>query len=469
MTSTENFCEKKESKIVLKDYQIEPLENLRNNQDKRGLLIYHEIGSGKTITAINIADELSKGSIYIITAAALIKNFKNETKKFLNKTRAKNFLGRLKAIDIYDEKEKLPKSFEKNSFLIFDECQLFSERLYNGSKLCKQIYSLAKEEIGRILFLSATPIGESPFDLAPIFNMLHGRDVLPRSGKNFREEFYDELSGGVYRKSKFKKVIKGYVSYFKGLKYDRNVIAEKKRNVFLYTNFSPSHWKSYDSIKISANKYEPDKMKKKQELGIVNYMKINGKTSYVLPEFSEHSSKFVKVYEKIEELLPEIGNIFVYSQFPKAIEHFKKFLEANGWSNYEKKGKGAKVFLHGSSKTIDSINKVFNSKDNMDGSKIRLIIGSKDISHGISLFNTRNSFILEMESSYANLLQIIGRIRRLCSHYHFEKKYRNTRQYLLCNYVSIFTSTIDYQFKYLAEMFYELNVGFEKFLRNNKI
>jgi AAA+ superfamily predicted ATPase len=52
---------------------------LYDNQYINGLLIYHEIGSGKTCTAISIAEKFKKDmNIIVILPASLIGNFMNE-------------------------------------------------------------------------------------------------------------------------------------------------------------------------------------------------------------------------------------------------------------------------------------------------------------------------------------------------------------------------------------------------------
>lgn len=50
--------------------------NIDNNI--RGILLYHQIGAGKTCTAISIAEKLKKLNIIIILPAALTDNFLTE-------------------------------------------------------------------------------------------------------------------------------------------------------------------------------------------------------------------------------------------------------------------------------------------------------------------------------------------------------------------------------------------------------
>ena len=72
------LCEPK--KFKLQPQQQFLSEFLYDNKKKiNGLLIYHGIGSGKTCTAINIAEKFKKEyNIMVVLPAALIGNFKDE-------------------------------------------------------------------------------------------------------------------------------------------------------------------------------------------------------------------------------------------------------------------------------------------------------------------------------------------------------------------------------------------------------
>ena len=82
-SSNENMKELcQPSKFQLQPQQKFLPEYLYDNRKQiHGLLIYHRIGSGKTCTAINIAERFKKSyNIMVILPAALIGNFKDELK-----------------------------------------------------------------------------------------------------------------------------------------------------------------------------------------------------------------------------------------------------------------------------------------------------------------------------------------------------------------------------------------------------
>ena len=74
------FPKNKEFKLLPQQaFLPEYLYDNINNLDSLGLLIYHEIGSGKTCTAINIAEKFKNNmNIIVVLPAALIGNFRNE-------------------------------------------------------------------------------------------------------------------------------------------------------------------------------------------------------------------------------------------------------------------------------------------------------------------------------------------------------------------------------------------------------
>ena len=81
-TTMEEICYPKNKKYellpqqkFLAEYLFDNIENL----SAKGLLVYHGIGSGKTCTAISIAEKLKNNmKIVVVVPASLIGNFKDE-------------------------------------------------------------------------------------------------------------------------------------------------------------------------------------------------------------------------------------------------------------------------------------------------------------------------------------------------------------------------------------------------------
>ncbi len=63
----------------------------------------------------------------------------------------------------------------ENSLVIIDESHNFSNSVTNGSKNAVKLYELLMNTKNvKIIFLTATPIINEPFELTPIFNLING-------------------------------------------------------------------------------------------------------------------------------------------------------------------------------------------------------------------------------------------------------------------------------------------------------
>ena len=87
--SMDLICNKKIKYELLPQQKFLP-EYLFNNQNINGLLVFHQIGSGKTCTAINICEKFKHIlKIIVVTPKSLINNF---IALFLDSIQLPNFL-----------------------------------------------------------------------------------------------------------------------------------------------------------------------------------------------------------------------------------------------------------------------------------------------------------------------------------------------------------------------------------------
>ena len=154
-----------------------------NNPTQRGLLCFHEMGRGKTRLAVNIIKNFKdKVKIVVIAPKKVFGKFVSEMLA-VNLKADINFIS-LKANNLSDQIDKLQVTGEidllvnntlDNSFLIIDEAHNFFNAIINGSKNAIYLYDsiMAAKNI-KLLFLTGTPIINTPFELAPCYNMLSG-------------------------------------------------------------------------------------------------------------------------------------------------------------------------------------------------------------------------------------------------------------------------------------------------------
>lgn len=198
--------------------------------DIRGLLIYWEMGAGKTILSVSICDSIIKQKTFkrviFISSRTLHDNFIGDYKKYLKMIQApisetetgmeeyikkncefvtltaNNMLQQVyqasrsegeellnSALDDLinsDSKEdikKIKSEIKKlnvlgnldDTFIVIDEAHNFFNGITNGSKNYIGLYQLIMEARNlKVIFLTGSPITNDPFEIALCFNMLQG-------------------------------------------------------------------------------------------------------------------------------------------------------------------------------------------------------------------------------------------------------------------------------------------------------
>lgn len=475
--SFDEICNPKKYKLQLPQQFLSEFINPKTPY--MGCMVYHQIGSGKTCTAVRIAEKWKKYKrLIIVTPASLTGNFRNELrsmcaddnylkqserielsklhpssdkyKEIIKKSNARineyyEIYSHNKFVDLLNQN----KINLKNALLIIDEIQnmvsefgSFYDTLYNA------IHSAPKDL--RIVLLSATPMFDKSNEIALTMNLLRLPKELP-VGKKFDKMFikvHKKTNGSytynVKNMDTFKKYVKGYVSYFRGAKPDvfpstkvkyvecemsdfqfnayQKLLKNEETNVFLtkaqkkkilkdpnVTNL-PNNF--YIGTRIISNIVFPNK--KINETGFNSLT-----TNQIKKNLSTYSCKLYEIINKVESCR---GKIFIYSNFKEygGIKSIVKVLEAYGYSNYLTHGEGKKRFAiwDGDVKINikDEIRNVFNSKKNIKGTKLKILIGSPASNAGLSLLNIRQIHIMDPYWNQSKIDQIMGRGNRYCSH-----------------------------------------------------
>lgn len=220
---------------------------LSDNTPYTGLLVWHEVGTGKTITAISVAEALKKNmpnkALVLVKGATVAQNFKDQiqiiapeytvdeddrplTQTQVNKELSKtytittfrkfcNMIGPLMA----RHPEQIKKEYS-NRVIIIDEVHNLREDgeekagtygLYNT--FFKLLHLV---ENCKIILLSATPMKDRPKEFADIMNL-----ILPSSQQitNFEEEYFDvvgdKLTFKIEKRNDLLQKVKGYISYLR--------------------------------------------------------------------------------------------------------------------------------------------------------------------------------------------------------------------------------------------------------------
>lgn len=251
--------------FYIKNYMVE--------SNTRGLLIFHSPGTGKSILAASLSEYYRKHDpnrkIVVLLSKSLQGNFEKNIKKYMQNNKDSNGYEKskefikdqlenkykfvsLNASNMFQQISKIGKksteveyekhlekfneqvtssTFLENSLLIIDEVHNLSSGIKNGSKNAVKLYNIImKTRNIKLLFLTGTPIVNSPFELVPLFNMLKGYifhnkikyTLFPENNADFYNFFISsseiksdsEIDLKIKNKEMFQNRIIGLVSYY---------------------------------------------------------------------------------------------------------------------------------------------------------------------------------------------------------------------------------------------------------------
>ena len=256
------------SKIGLKLYQDFLGKYLNYNSPFKDILIYHGLGTGKTVTAINIYNVLcettTEWNVFILIKASLQDDpWMKELKDWLaidNPERKETQMLNIHFIH-YDSpfadrdlNEVLKKvDNKKKSIFIIDEAHNFIRNVLSNIESKKgkrakfiydQILKMKKEdESTRVIAISGTPFINDPYELALLLNLLRA-DIFPKNKEEFNQIYIDNTTNSINQNNKnmFQRRILGLISYYSGETTD--AFAEKIINS-VDLEMSPYHTDIY--------------------------------------------------------------------------------------------------------------------------------------------------------------------------------------------------------------------------------
>lgn len=377
-----------------------------DNPHVRGLLLFQEPGTGKTLASIAIAEMMAnKRKVIFLSKKSLQHNFKKDFKKYTQLSGSKehpddalrfrynfissnagNMIEQVGQINKTKEEIQFEKTLEdvhsrvnlEGILLIIDEAHNFFNSIVSGSKNAMALYQAIMNATDiKLVFLTATPIVNDPFELVPCFNMLHGTILLPTDYDRFYSSYVDNEKLGVKNKERFKNRIFGLLSYY-GDWYSSGGIQKanetiKRKNfpdqlptIVEYVPMSSAQFAAYSHARDEETKWKGKKtitrsamQKPKSDPGSTYRVMSRQISNYFIPEVAKakkaESRGYTKHIERLEE--EHLINLDVYSPKMKRIMNninknkgigvvyssfvsgeglyiFAKILEAHGWKEY---------------------------------------------------------------------------------------------------------------------------------------
>lgn len=438
---------------------------IANSDNWDRIMLYHGIGSGKTCTSITMAEQWlldnPTGRVSVILPARLKTNFLDELispcgfEKYIS---ASDF-------DIYTD-SKTPASvkskirgefmkkitqhyeimsFEKfhldakkaknldewidnytnNHLVIIDEIHNlinvnYKQRVYDEMKTLKRIspkvsgartmlfrYFMEHVTNCKVILMTATPI----FDNIKQFKEL--TSIMSGVNKKSIRTLTDAINN-----------LRGLVSYYPGT-------SEK---AFPTKTYIPSDVPLSNTQKVRFEDIlfqgddEDDQTKEaymsKQRQASIATVPLGKKFSIktVLSNLPEYSPKVLKILNSIES--DKIGKHLIFSNFvANGLHIIEQALIKRGWVNIKDVKTNTndyKVYAlwDGSLKDTEKqfTKNVANSKSNIDGKYLRVILGSPSIKEGVSFKHIQHLHMLDPVWNNSAKIQIEGRAVRFCSH-----------------------------------------------------
>lgn len=302
------------------------------------ILLYHSMGTGKSIAAITIGEKLlSEGIFKRVIVLLKGENYKRPFideihKATINKYYPTDDTGidpaeRIKAINKNLNKyytitttETFAKSINlgnikkyENSVIIIDEVHNLGVRGQTDRKTYETIHSFVHSiRNKKLIIMSGTPVQDKPEELATVMNLVLPLNKQLPTGKTFANQYLEliEMRDGDYEKEglyrlknieELKSKLMGFVSYLKNMSSDVN------------KEFIGEYMGKYESFKIYQEIMEPHqesgyKYAKLLDSNETGQFKVVEGAIYVYTESETFSKKLFKQHiQKVERKRLETG------------------------------------------------------------------------------------------------------------------------------------------------------------------
>lgn len=407
------------------DVELQPHQKRVVDRINEGhsLLLYHGLGSGKTLSSIAATEDPSK-AVDVVVPASLRENYKKEMSQYTTPPRPhRNLMSYEKA---------LSGGLHGGDVLVADEIQ----RINNSAAARSQNIVRAAPRYKQRLVLSGTPIRNAPYELAPIIRTLAPESHIPLAPKDFNDRFLEEVqinpglwnriihnaAPGIETRAKnvgeIRKAIHGHVDYHMPSREHFPDVTEEivkvpmsseQRDVYnVVTNRIGGvlAWKVRHNMPLS----------KKESENLNTFMNAARIVSNTTKPYGgkETAPKMIKAVSDLKSHLDEkpTHKALVYSNYVEGgVDEYSKLLEKAGVPHH--------VFIGGiSDKVRKSMVEDYNS------GRVRALLISGAGSEGIDLKGTRMVQIMEPHWNKARIDQAVGRAVRYKSHAHLPAEER---------------------------------------------
>ena len=445
-----------------------------------GLLLFHEMGTGKTCATIAATEMIKnqgkyKGVLYLAPGRALIDNFKKElafkcTDGSYIPENYDSITSRKKKTQMLNKKIK--KFYKTNTYetfakksnpLLFSNYVIVMDEIHNitseNNTVYKPILKFVRACKGcKILLLSGTPMKDNGKEIFNIINLILPEkdnigeediaksidgNTLTKTGKKLLKDIFKGRTSYLKSKSKIKKRVQGSIlPGFSFIKLYSLKMHEEQSKIYL-KNHDETDVQSFETsprqIALSIypngsygstgfNKYIKKRGRKKL-LSFSNEFDFpnNGTEKEKLDFVSKYSIKYAETIKLILKAKKENKIVFVYNEFVEGSGlilfslFLKKFNFVKATNPKNQSPKDRFLLLTGTemnkNKSVTKeLLKVLNSDRNSDGNIIRVILGSQVVSEGLTFKNVQMEIVQTPHWNFSRIFQAIARGYRIGSH-----------------------------------------------------
>lgn len=450
------------------------LQNFVTDNDIHRLLLFHGIGTGKTRSSILIAEALMKQNpnfkVNVILPARLKTNYIDELMIFFDTIPKLKDLSKEKKLKFLEDRYEIMsyefiinlfkksvdinetlKKFTKNRILIIDEFHNLIANsiqedaindIHNKNKLKitnkNPIRALIMRYIARyahdsckMFFLSATPVFDNYRQFIELVKLLNKEEIK-------KDKDLNQLIP--YLKGKISYYNSDNRSDFPEVSYDNLKIPlsnEQFKKMLIL--------QKYENSRNDTSNNEESFMMKQRQIGI----SLSDDPDKVISNLNKYAPKLKILFKLIEK---NKGKHLIYSNFVgHCLKIIQRYLDKNGWVNYlsgQKKKYKSYVLWDGTLKDQDKIKikEILNSKDNIDGNKIKVILGSPSIKEGISFKHIQHLHQIDPVWNISAKNQIEGRCIRFKSHEDISPSNETLkRKVIVHNYICVAPTSSSYE------------------------
>lgn len=440
----------------------------------KGLLVFHSLGSGKSLICISVAVDHylydGKKCLIVTKGSSGRENFKKEIEHYYE-------MGKFSADKYPDKGIKItPREYAKifvmnhymalhnsicamtdrdimaqfsNMIFVFDEIHNIRQLKIIGDDSSKShVYDSLKRIIKlanntKIMLATATPMTNDIGQLNSTISLLTDDDSY-HGIISYNTEIKDKPTKIFHGVDGYLTDTKVYLSQMIGHQRQHHIMEQRKGtpkdiyrmlthvSLFAFPESGMYGRTIYDKHILEPTKYSkeiiPVKSRIKKTVTYTMYKIVDKYRKYLTGDgLRECSSKYWELMDILENKHPNVGPIFVFVEEVRGsgLLLLANIFEAHGYElyvgqNLQSIGKGKRFTICVGDQSVvpNQLDRLdgFNHKRNINGEYVRVLIGSKVVGESITLRNVRMFHVMTIHWNDSTIEQAVGRVVRSGSH-----------------------------------------------------